>query len=72
MRLIMSMNDQKAAYMRLMEIERSTKSQAIQTKQTAGLQPVVGFDLIGLFVLFGWALASLFEESEWTKYWADD
>lgn len=41
-------------------------------KETAGLQPVVGFGLLVLFTLYGWTLAGLCEESEWTRYITDD
>ena len=42
------------------------------TKQTANLRPVVGFTLLGLFVLYGWTLASIFEEREWPSGYEDN
>mmetsp|Transcript_30914 Transcript_30914/g.38206 ORF Transcript_30914/g.38206 Transcript_30914/m.38206 type:complete len:134 (-) Transcript_30914:1888-2289(-) len=71
-RLFIGSNVEAMAYARFTKLQERTRAQAVKTKQTAGLRPVVGFALLALFVWYGWTLAGLFEEKEWTRGYPEE
>jgi len=64
-KFIIASSEENSTIKKFSKLQKEAQEQSISQKKTTGMRPVVNFGLLLCFVMYAWALVSLFEENHW-------
>lgn len=64
-KFILASGEENSTIQKFAKLQTEAQEQSISLKKTTGMRPVVNFGLLLCFIVYAWALVSLFEENHW-------